>query len=135
MPSHGIVPKQVSFLLQLYKAVLENVADADDSGELVAVFDRHMANAPLDHQLHHIGDPILRRANKDRLRHQFGDRNCWQPVAVRREAIGEVTFGEDAVDGVPITASRPTHLFALCAVGLRQEAPFHAAVPSSPQNL
>jgi hypothetical protein len=41
---HGIIPKYVRFQLQLSEPVLENIADADDPHELIAVLDRHMAN-------------------------------------------------------------------------------------------
>ena len=58
--SHGIIPKYVRFHLQLFEPVLENIADADDPHELIAVLDRHMANAPPRHQLHHIGNAVLR---------------------------------------------------------------------------
>jgi hypothetical protein len=58
--SNGIVPKDVCFLLQLSKTVLENIADTDNSDELVAIFDGHMANAVLGHQLHHVGHAVLR---------------------------------------------------------------------------
>ena len=56
---HRIIPKYPCFHLQLAKAVLENIADANDPHELIAVLDGQMANAPLRHQLHHIGDVIL----------------------------------------------------------------------------
>ena len=56
---HRIIPKYPCFHLQLAKAVLENIADANDPHELIAVLDGQMANAPLRHQLRHIGDVIL----------------------------------------------------------------------------
>jgi hypothetical protein len=56
---HGIIPEYFCFHLQFSKAMLENVANANDPHELIAVLDGQMANAPLRHQLHHIGDAIL----------------------------------------------------------------------------
>jgi hypothetical protein len=35
--SHGIIPKHVRFDFQLSKTVLENIANADDPHELIAV--------------------------------------------------------------------------------------------------
>ena len=58
--SRCIISKHVCFHLQLSKSVLENIADTDDPDELVAVLDRHMANAPLGHHLHNIGNAVLR---------------------------------------------------------------------------
>ena len=56
---HRIIPKYPCFHLQLAKAVLENIADANDPHELIAVLNGQMANSPLRHQLRHIGDVIL----------------------------------------------------------------------------
>ena len=36
---------------------------------------RSVANASPCHQLHHIGDAVLRRAYNDGLRHKLGDAN------------------------------------------------------------
>ena len=58
--SRCIIPKDICFKLQLSKPVLENVADTDNSNELVAILYRHMANAQLGHQLHYISDAVLR---------------------------------------------------------------------------
>jgi hypothetical protein len=58
--SQCIIPKYVRFHLQLFEPVLENIANADDPHELIAVLDRHMANAPPRHELHHIGNAVLR---------------------------------------------------------------------------
>ena len=69
--SSCIIPKYVCFNVQLSKSVLENIAYTDDPDELVAILDRHMANAPLGHQLHHIGNAVFRRADNERFRHQF----------------------------------------------------------------
>ena len=58
--SHGIIPKYVRFDFQLSKTVLENITNADDPHELIAVLDRHMANTPHGHQLHDVSHAVLR---------------------------------------------------------------------------
>ena len=58
--SHRIIPKYVCFDFQLSKTVLENITNADDPHELIAVLDRHMANTPHGHQLHDISHAVLR---------------------------------------------------------------------------
>jgi hypothetical protein len=65
MPSsHSIIAEYVCLLLWLSKSVLKNITDADDPYELIAVLDRHMANTPDCHQLHYIGNAIVRRADR-----------------------------------------------------------------------
>jgi hypothetical protein len=61
MPSsHSVIAEYVCFDFQLSKTVLENITNADDPHELIAILDRHMANTPHGHQLHHISHAVLR---------------------------------------------------------------------------
>ena len=61
MPSsHSVIAEYVCFDFQLSKTVLENITNADDPHELIAVLDRHMANTPHRHQLHDISHAVLR---------------------------------------------------------------------------
>ena len=57
---YRIIAKDICFGLQLPEPMLENIADTYDAHESIAVLDRHVANAPPRHQLHHIGDAVLR---------------------------------------------------------------------------
>ena len=61
MPSsHSVIAEYVCFDFQLSKTVLENITNADDPHELIAVLDRHMANTPHGHQLHDVSHAVLR---------------------------------------------------------------------------
>src|SRR6476620_4949404 len=101
---HRIIPKYVRFHFQLSKTVLENITNADDPHEPIAVLDRHMANTPHGHQLHDVSRAVLRRADSNRLRHQFGDWDRWQPASICRKAVGKIALGNDAFDRVPVSA-------------------------------
>jgi hypothetical protein len=47
--SEGIIAKHISFQLHLAEPMLENIADADDSHEPIAILNGEVANAPLRH--------------------------------------------------------------------------------------
>ena len=103
--------KYICFELQLPKVLLDNISEADDPNELIAIPDRYMADMPHRHQLHDILGAILRGADDDRLRHQFGDGDRWQPASVCRKAIGNIALGYDATDRVSVAAhDRGTNL-------------------------
>ena len=57
---HRVIPQHVCLRLQLSKPMLEDVADAYDAHQPIAMLDRHVANAPPRHQFHHIGDAVVR---------------------------------------------------------------------------
>ena len=58
--SDGIIAQNVGFQFHFAEPVFENIADTNDPHKVIAVFDGQVSNAPLRHELHDIGDTVLR---------------------------------------------------------------------------
>ena len=100
----GIIAKYVGLQFDFVKSMFENVADANNSHKLIAFLDGQVANASLRHEFHYMGNAMLGRADNDHLRHKPGNCKRWQLVAMCRQSVGQVTLGNDAIDGPAVTA-------------------------------
>ena len=52
----GVIAHYVGFQFDFVKSMFENIADANNSHELITFLDGQVANASLRHQLHHFCD-------------------------------------------------------------------------------
>src|SRR5215471_3183383 len=76
--------------LDLVEPVLDDVADADEAGELAVAEHRQVADAPLGHEGHQVRNPILRAAGDHGLGHQLLDAALEQSNSVAAEPVDDV---------------------------------------------
>ena len=56
---NGVISQHVRFQFEFIKSVFENIANADNSHELIALPDGYVADPSLGHKLHHMSNAVV----------------------------------------------------------------------------
>lgn len=94
------VAEDAGLELELMEAVLQDVADGDDAGEVTAVADHQVTESFAGHACGHVTDGIVGGAAGDGASHDGLDREGGGPLGMVVDRPDDIPFGEEA-DGNP----------------------------------
>src|SRR3954451_22021042 len=86
--------QRVGLELDLFDAILDQIADADDADQNTVADHRKMAEAMLSHARHQLAHRVLGDAGNDLARHQPVDGGRQQPSALLGQRMNDITLGE-----------------------------------------
>src|SRR5437660_787781 len=81
--------------------MLDDIADADDPGQLAVAQHRHVAHAMVRHQVHRAIDGVVRGHGDHAMVHNVLHLHRPGCLAVARKCVNNFTFGHQTENGVP----------------------------------
>src|SRR5262245_54467388 len=98
------VAQDRGFQLRLTQAMLHDVSDADDAGEVTVLDDWHMADTAVGHLGHDILNRVLRPAGDDLADHEVRRGLLEEGSTVLDQSVYNITLRQDAFDRTAVGA-------------------------------
>ena len=107
------IAQDVVLQLQIVQPMSDDVADADDAGELSVAQNRHMAHPMTGHQAHHVGNGFGRGNGDHAASHDLAHGYRCHGLAIARNRMNDFTFGNETENCVAARYHEGADIFCM----------------------